>query len=560
MGYPGVAPAAPQQIGAYQLGERLGGGPSTAVYRAYQPALHRWVALKLLPAPRDPTAFWPRFREIVEALARLEHPHILALHDYGQHAGVPYLVVPYVPGGTLEARLAAGAPRDWALAVLLQVCGAVAHAHRHRVAHGALAARNVLLRADTWPLVADFGVAALLAALGVEPRPDPLVPPERARGAPPDPRADIYALGVLLYWVLAGAPPLGVPGAGARPGAPPTLAARCTEPALVRVWDPVLARALAPNPWQRFPTVEALVAAVQAAWAAERPGPAPRRPAAPAGPEPMPARPGPARRPPRARPLGLSRGRRLPAWAIALGGALVLGGALASAHGGATERAIPVAALGEGAPPGAGAAVAPTADPAPVRRAAEPGVLLQDDFTDPRSGWPRHSADPASREVGYVDGEYRIAKIAGSEGAPFVGQSVEAGDFLGEIDARLVPPLANAYLYLDFRRQENGDHYALVVDPNDRTVRLERITQGVRRELLPWTKHLAIEPAAARNRLGVRAVGADIEVFVNGQRVGRVVDDTLGRGAIGFGVGNFRNGPAEGRFDNLVLRALAPAP
>jgi hypothetical protein len=129
-------------------------------------------------------------------------------------------------------------------------------------------------------------------------------------------------------------------------------------------------------------------------------------------------------------------------------------------------------------------------------------------------------------------------------------------DFLWELDARLLAPTTDVYVYLDFRRQENGDHYSYVVDPNDSTFRLERTTGDSRRELLPWTKNAAIREGTARNRLGVRAEGPEIVLLANGEEVGRLRDEALTAGAIGFGIGNFRNGAADGRFDNLVVTVL----
>jgi hypothetical protein len=187
---------------------------------------------------------------------------------------------------------------------------------------------------------------------------------------------------------------------------------------------------------------------------------------------------------------------------------------------------------------------------------AAASVVLQDDFGNTNSGWPRQSSDPSTRRVGYVEGEYSIVKVVNSQGAPFVSRDVDVADFLWEVDARLVAPTTNVYVYLDFRRQENGDHYSYVVDPNDSTFRVERTAGDTRRELLPWTKAPAIRQGTDLNRLGVRAEGPSIVLLVNGEEVGRLTDDTLGAGAIAFGIGNFQNGAADGRFDNLVVTAL----
>ena len=125
-------------------------------------------------------------------------------------------------------------------------------------------------------------------------------------------------------------------------------------------------------------------------------------------------------------------------------------------------------------------------------------------------------------------------------------------------DVRLQAPTENAYAYLDFRRQENGDHYSFIVDPNDGTFRLEHENGPNHDELLRWTQSAAIRRGTARNRLGVRAAGGDITLLANGEEIARVHDEALPDGGIAFGIGHFRNGGADARFDNLLVTALTP--
>ncbi|HLH25284.1 MAG TPA: serine/threonine-protein kinase [Chloroflexota bacterium] len=601
-----------QTFGPYRLWEVVGRGALTVVYRAEQPALRRWVAVKLLPPPVAPTEFPARFVRAAEDWARLEHPHVLALHDYGQCQGQPFLVTPFVDGGSLDARLAAGMPRDAALGVLLHVCGALAYAHRQRVIHGAVTPSSVLLRDGHGPALADFGLARLLEATGATPpqgvfgTPEYLAP-EQARGAPIDARADVYALGIILYRILAGVLPFTGASAAhvlALQRETPWRPLELPRPEASRVWNAVLVRALAKAPNERYPTAEALAAAIQAAmrqeqaltggspssavlWQPVRPVPAPgpsaaahspgaqplttavpsmraaataARPAGAAGPQRAALRPAAApgdaaRRAPRARTAGApsgTRGRLLP-W-LALGAVLGLGllAVLIAQSPGVPDSV--------GAAPHVAAASDAAADAADADAPADgPAILLQDDFADPNSGWPRQSSDLATRRLGYVDGEYSIVKVANSPGAPFVSRDSRLGDFLWEMDTRLQPPTDNAYAYLDFRRQDNGDHYSFIVDPNDGTFRLERAQGQSRDELVRWTPSAAIRRGTQRNRLGVRAEGATITLLANGEVLAQVQDDKLSDGGIAFGVGNFRNGAADGRFDNLLITALGPS-
>src|SRR5262249_11411276 len=182
--------------------------------------------------------------------------------------------------------------------------------------------------------------------------------------------------------------------------------------------------------------------------------------------------------------------------------------------------------------------------------------LFRDDFRNPASGWPRESSDASTRRVGYEGGEYFIIKQAGSGGSPFVTRSERFGDFLAEIEARLVPPTTGAFLYVEFRRQDNGDPYAFVVDPNDSTYLLRRETGAGGTNLIGWTPAPAIAAGTEPNRLAIRAQGPEIVLLVNGQEIGRVRDDALREGALGFGVGHLDDGPAEARFRELVVSSL----
>jgi hypothetical protein len=161
------------------------------------------------------------------------------------------------------------------------------------------------------------------------------------------------------------------------------------------------------------------------------------------------------------------------------------------------------------------------------------------------------------RHVGYVDGEYAILKLPGGADAPFVWNPREFDDFLYEIDFRLLPPTADGYGFLDFRRQRTGEHYSFVVDPNDGTFMLERDAGTARTPLLAWTRTSALQRGEATNRLSVRAEGTEIILLLNDTEVARAVDDAYAAGTITFGVGSYSGGRVEGRFDNLLVEPLA---
>ncbi len=223
-----VRPPPPGTVldGKYVLEASIGHGRFGTVYRARHVALQRPVALKLLhDAARLAAADFQQFRIEAEALARLDHPNIVTVLDFGidpADGGLPYLVMELVEGRSLHEVTAGGEPVDLTTAApwLRQVGDALQHAHAHGVAHGDLTSRNVVVLAGGERVkVVDFGLAQLEAAGGADadPAPDPtrravgrwaLTPeygaPERQRGESPTAASDVYAFAVLAYRVLTG--------------------------------------------------------------------------------------------------------------------------------------------------------------------------------------------------------------------------------------------------------------------------------------------------------------------------------------------------------------------
>jgi len=192
-------------LGRYRVESRLGEGGMATVYRAHDPAVDRAVALKVVRADRaaDPT-FAARFLREARAVARLQHPNILALYDFGEQDDRAFLVMPYVAGGTLADWLAT--PRTpWAVVALLRpIAAALDHAHTRGIIHRDVKPSNILLPTMGQPLLADFGIAHVdgdvaLTRSGAGAGTIGYMAPEQARGAPLDGRADQYALGVIFY-------------------------------------------------------------------------------------------------------------------------------------------------------------------------------------------------------------------------------------------------------------------------------------------------------------------------------------------------------------------------
>src|SRR5438128_235883 len=211
----------PERIGDYQILGRIGRGGMAIVYRARHRELGRVVALKMLLggefADREERR---RFLAEAKAVARLQHPNIVQIHEVGEHEGDtglphPYFTLELVEGGSLAQTLAAKPPAPRQLALWLELLARATHfAHQKGIVHRDLKPSNVLLTGDGQPKLCDFGVAKLLTEAGAHTRSGMLVgtveymAPEQAQGEPNvGPAADVYALGAILYEGLTGRPP-----------------------------------------------------------------------------------------------------------------------------------------------------------------------------------------------------------------------------------------------------------------------------------------------------------------------------------------------------------------
>ena len=249
--------------GRYRIERPLGQGGMASVYLAHDVELDRPVALKLLAESlAGDAAFRRRFFREARLAARLSHPNVVSVFDAGETgAGRPYIVMEYVEGTTLEGL--GPAPADEAVALALQACRGLAHAHAAGLVHRDGKPHNRLLRTDGALKVADFGIAraaegTALTQVGTVLGTAAYLAPEQAAGEKVTAAADVYALGAVLYELLAGRPPYEpeslaelaerpeiVPVGELAPGVPP------------RVEDAVM-HALARNPAYRPPSAAEL--------------------------------------------------------------------------------------------------------------------------------------------------------------------------------------------------------------------------------------------------------------------------------------------------------------
>ncbi|HZG49801.1 MAG TPA: protein kinase [Thermoleophilaceae bacterium] len=199
----------------YRLEEKIGSGGMSTVYRAFDPTLERWVAIKLMhrDISQDPAQL-ERFRREARAVARLNHPHVVTVIDAGEDEGAPYIVFEYVEGETLKERIKrlGRLPLSEAVAYAIEIGRALESAHANRLVHRDVKPQNVLIDLDGRAKVTDFGIARSLEAQGLTAPGRVLgttdyVSPEQALGHEVTEQSDIYSLGVVLYEMLTGETP-----------------------------------------------------------------------------------------------------------------------------------------------------------------------------------------------------------------------------------------------------------------------------------------------------------------------------------------------------------------
>jgi eukaryotic-like serine/threonine-protein kinase len=203
-----------KSLGQFRIVDRIGAGGMATVFKAYQPNLDRYVAVKVLPAyhARDPI-FLKRFQQEARSVAKLQHANIVPIHEFGEQDGITYIVMEYVDGGTLKDRLKRSISVAESVDFVIQAAEGLGCAHGHGIVHRDVKPANMLVRKDGHLLLSDFGIAKILegtsnltrAGTGIgTPQ---YMSPEQGTGQAVDRRSDIYSLGIVLFHALTGKVP-----------------------------------------------------------------------------------------------------------------------------------------------------------------------------------------------------------------------------------------------------------------------------------------------------------------------------------------------------------------
>ena len=266
-----------QSIGRYHILEQLGEGGMATVYKAYDNRLERDVAIKTIRvdqfAPAVLDQVLKRFEREAKALGRLAHPNIVHVNDYGEYEGIPYLVMDYLPGGTLKQHPDKPMPWQEAVRLLIPIAQALEYAHEQNIIHRDIKPSNILLTVKGQPMLTDFGIAKILeneqttaltsTGMGVG-TPEYMAPEQRIGQA--GPLADLYSLGVVLYELVTGRKPYTADTPAAimlKQASDPLPRPRQFAPDLPEAVEKVLFKALAKRPEDRYQSMHEFIAALE---------------------------------------------------------------------------------------------------------------------------------------------------------------------------------------------------------------------------------------------------------------------------------------------------------
>jgi len=548
------------------------------VYLAYDPNFRRNVAVKLVSGNlQDNPTFRERFEREAYLIARIEHPAIVPVYDYGEQDGQLYLVMRHMPGGALTNKLKEGVlSLRYAAQITAQIAPALDAVHSQSIVHRDLKPGNILLDGFGNPAISDFGIAHLTAATtdltgsAIVGTPT-YMSPEQVRGdVDLDGRSDVYALGVILFEMLTGRgpfqanTPLSLAMKHLTDSLPSILSLR---PDLSVELDLVLAKAMAKDRALRYASASELVRDLRTVPgvtqdtgvhlpnpvilpargeiptevdAAETSQPAAST-ATPPGPRPSQSIPPVSGPSASARRSGQSSRRGLVIVALAgLGLVLFLFCSSLGIFG--TWLGLGLPGLFSPTPPSASTA---------TQAAIQDIVLFSDDFSNPLSGWP--TIQNANGGYGYRDDGYHIF-INEQETAFWAKTNREDTDASVYVDAKPVSGGANGYYGLLCRVHDDQNFYYFVIRSN-RDYNIGKYKNGEFQPLLSniWKQSDAIHQGNRINRLRAECVGDTLRFYANNVLLGKVSDSDFSDGFSGLIAAALNAQGFEAVFNNFLI-------
>jgi len=559
-----------QNLGKYRILARLGRGGMAEVYKAFQPSLDRYVAVKLLHAfMAEDKDFLARFQREAKNVAALRHPNIVQVFDFDVEGEQYYMVMEYLDGPTLKTRLETlhqrgeRLPLVEVLRIVRDVGSALAYAHGRGIVHRDVKPANVILETSGRVILTDFGVAKILSgtqftATGTVLGTPAYMSPEQGLGQPGDGRSDIYSLGVMLYEMATGRLPFDADTPLAvvmKHVKDPLPLPRSVQPDLPESLERVILRALAKEPAERYDRVEALLADLEAVGKGlEVPAAIRRRPTA------GPASPSAAR--PSRRPAALAIGGGLGVLICIVGvagvGLLLLGGGLPDRLIGGqptpTSTLVPPSRTPEPSRtprPTATDEATSTSEPTDLPTLPAGEVLFQDDFSDTASGWDRVSQADGSTD--YSDGAYRIW-LNKTQSDQWANPGRTFTDVRIEVDASKAAGPDDNDFGLICRYRDTDNFYAFWIS-SDGFYGIVRYLDGDFKVLGADSMQAsrAIRQGYSSNHLRAECVGSTLRLYVNDELLQEVEDASHPDGDVGLIAGTFDLAGVDIRFDNFVV-------
>lgn len=259
-----------EKLGPYEIREEIGRGGMGIVYRAYHPSLDREIAIKVLPPHLiHNRELVQRFLREARAVAKLNHPNIVTVHDVGEHEGTYYFAMQLVDGIGLDQAIAEkGAfSLEETKSIVKQVAGALGYAHQRDIIHRDVKPGNIIIDSTGQAVLTDFGIAKAitdtrLTQTGTSLGSPEYMSPEQAKGKPADHRSDLYSLGVVFYKLLTGCAPYSgeTPlGLAVQHISEPVPAIRDVMPALPGYIDTIIQKLMAKEPSNRYQSASDLI-------------------------------------------------------------------------------------------------------------------------------------------------------------------------------------------------------------------------------------------------------------------------------------------------------------